>query len=56
MTSIFFKLLARAPRIFSCPRCHGRRDVGVGMARSPRRYIPVNDSSAPCRSRSAGDP
>ena len=36
-TSMFFRLLARAPRMTISPRVGGRRAAGVAIARSPRR-------------------
>src|SRR6266852_3710673 len=47
VTSMFFRLLARSPRMTSSPFIAGRRLVGVGIERAPVRYAPVSDRSAP---------
>ena len=54
-TSMFLRLLARAPRITISPLSAGRRDEGVGTERSPRRYAPVSEP-LPSFSRSSGVP
>ena len=40
---MFFRLLARAPRMTISPFDDGRRAAGVGIERSPRRYAPVSE-------------
>ena len=45
-TSMFFMLLARAPRTTICALPALRRDAGVLMDRSPRRYAPVTDDGS----------
>ena len=55
VTSMFFRLFARAPRITMSPFREGRRARGVSMASSPRRYAPVTDVRSDSTS-SAGVP
>ena len=45
-TSTFFMLLARAPRTTISPFTALRRDAGVLMDRSPRKYAPVTDDGS----------
>ena len=42
--SMFFRLLARAPRMTMSPLSAGRRLFGTGIDRAPVRYAPVRDS------------
>jgi hypothetical protein len=46
VTSMFFRLLARAPRMTSSPFRAGRRLLGVGISRVPMRYAPVSEKGS----------
>ena len=53
LTSRFFRLFARAPRMTISPFSSGRRAFGVGMTRAPVRYAPVSEKGSAVSSMSA---
>ena len=46
VTSMFFRLFARAPRTTSALPLPGRREAGTSMRLRPERYCPVMESGA----------